>query len=485
MRIEGLVLFPTQLFKNLHFKKDIHLFLLEHPHYFTDFPFHKQKLIFHRASMKAYEDYISQFYSVTYIEYYQSKDLLSEIKKRKITHLHLFELPDHQLEKEIEKRIKDLNVSRTWHESPSYLTSTKEINTYFKDKKQLRMASFYQFQRKRLGILVNNNKPVGGKWSFDTENRKEIPAAFPVPPIWIPEKNEYIQEASRYIKKNFANNPGLTDEWIYPITHNDAESWLQNFLDKRLIHFGDYEDAIDKNSTALFHSVLSPLLNAGLLEPKIVIEHALKKYKEKSISLNNIEGFVRQIIGWREYMRVIYIKKGKIQKKSNFWKHTKAMPEAFWKATTTIDPVDETIKKVLRIGYAHHIERLMILGNFMLLCEIKPEDVYFWFMSLFIDAYDWVMVPNVFGMSQYADGGLITTKPYISSSSYLMRMSNYKSSEWQLIWNSLYWNFIDKHKKTFDKNPRLGLTFFQFKKLTKKQLNTYKKLSASFLNKLL
>lgn len=243
----------------------------------------------------------------------------------------------------------------------------------------------------------------------------------------------------------------------YPTTHTQAKKTLNDFLEKRLQFFGDYEDAIVQKNSVLFHSCLSPLLNIGILTPNQVITETMKYAKKHKISLNSLEGFLRQVIGWREFIRGAYHTIGEKERKSNFFRHTKKLPKSFYEATTGILPVDQTIRKLQEGAYLHHIERLMILGNFFLLCEIAPDEVYRWFMELFIDAYDWVMVPNIYGMSQYADGGMMTTKPYFSSSNYILKMSDYPKGDWCEIWDALFWRFIAKHKKFFAKQPRLSV----------------------------
>lgn len=240
---------------------------------------------------------------------------------------------------------------------------------------------------------------------------------------------------------------------------------LDDFLKHRFQKYGVYQDAILRQDSFLFHSLLTPALNIGLLTPKEVVDRALKAADKNKVPLNSLEGFIRQVVGWREFIRGVYVHAGRKQRTVNYWKHTRKIPETFWTGETGIEPVDVVIRRVLKTAYAHHIERLMILGNFMLLCEFDPDEVYRWFMELFIDAYDWVMVPNVYGMSQFADGGVMATKPYISSSNYVLKMSNFKKGPWCEIWDGLFWRFVDKHKKFFAANPRLNMMNRQLAKM--------------------
>ena len=231
------------------------------------------------------------------------------------------------------------------------------------------------------------------------------------------------------------------------------------------------------------HSLLSPLINSGLLSPNLVIEKAIFYYKNKDIPLNSVEGFIRQVIGWREFIRGVYIAKGVQERTTNFWNFNKKISANFYSGTTGILPIDETIKKINETGYCHHIERLMVLGNFMVLCEFDPDEVYKWFMEMFIDSYDWVMVPNVYGMSQFSDGGLMSTKPYISSSNYLLKMSNYKKGDWQLKWDGLFWRFMDKHREFFLKNPRMRMLISTFDKMNSEKKSNLLNEAERFLEK--
>jgi deoxyribodipyrimidine photolyase-related protein len=321
---------------------------------------------------------------------------------------------------------------------------------YFEKKKSYFQHYFYIDQRKKFNILLEDGKPVGGKWSLDSENRKSLPKNLEVPKLNTLKSNlDIISKSQEYVNKNFGDNPGENNNFYLPVTHKEAKNWLDDFLADKLLYFGDYQDAIVRNESFLFHSLLSPLINSGLLTPDYVIKVTLDFVENNSVPLNSVEGFIRQIIGWREFIRGVYLLEGVQQRNSNFWNNKREIPKSFYNGTTGIDPIDDTIRKLLKTGYNHHIERLMILGNFMLLCEIHPTEVYNWFMEMYIDAYDWVMVPNVYGMSQFADGGLMSTKPYISSSNYVKKMSDYKSGSWTKIWDALFWNFISKHHKYF------------------------------------
>ena len=496
MKNEVTLIFPHQLFKeHPALDKDRKVFLIEDPLFFRDirYPlnFHKKKLVFHRASMKAYEDYLTrQGYDVVYFQYSSFKEdrrsnyLFVFFNKMRITTFHYADVTDFILEKRIQKMITLLQKRFVKYPSPMFLSDEKFLREYFSKQKSYLMSSFYIEQRKRLSILIENGKPVGGKWSFDDENRKKLPKGFKSPRLDFPDDTEYELEAIDYVEKYFPNNPGTGLDFIYPVTFEQAEDWLNDFLENRFNLFGDFEDAIDKDEAYLFHSVLTPMLNSGLLTPKQVVDKALKYAKENKVPINSLEGFIRQIIGWREYVRAVYLFEGVKQRTKNYFKFNKKIPKAFYDASTGIEPVDRVIKRVLEKSYTHHIERLMILGNFMLLCEIHPDEVYKWFMEMYIDAYDWVMVPNVYGMSQYADGGLICTKPYVSSSNYVRKMSNFEMGDWCEIWDALYWRFIFKHKKVFEKKPRMSMMIVQLNKMEKEKLKKHLMIAEKFLKKL-
>jgi deoxyribodipyrimidine photolyase-related protein len=253
---------------------------------------------------------------------------------------------------------------------------------------------------------------------------------------------------------------------LFVISFQEAQQWLDDFVKNRFEQFGIYEDAIVAKEHVLHHAVLTPMLNIGLLNPQQILDTVISNAEANKIPLNSLEGFVRQIMGWREFIHLVYEREGIKQRTTNFWQFKRKIPANFWTGTTGIAPIDLTIKKILETGYSHHIERLMVLGNFMLLCEFDPNEVHQWFMELFIDAYDWVMVPNVYGMTQFADGGLMTTKPYISGSNYLMKMSDFEKGDWQPIWDGLFWRFMHVHRDFFLKNPRLGMLVKTFDKMS-------------------
>ena len=468
------LIFPHQLFKkSVLIDNNCSTYLVEEYLFFKQFPFHKQKIAYHRASMKSYQNYLTvNGCEVTYID---STAKLSDVRKLianlfnlGCTEINYINTCDNWLEKRIKKEANRFKIKINRHQSPSFLNTQSDLSAFFKPtKRKFFQTTFYKQQRIKLGLLIDDkNQPIGGKWSFDNENRKKYPKGKNAPHIKHISSDKFYKEAVTYVEKHFDDNLGvLSDHPLYPHDFISAKQWLKTFLIERFDDFGSYEDAILQTESILNHSVLSPMLNNGLLTPFDVIKSIEIHCQSHCVPINSHEGLIRQIIGWREFIRGVYLVKGVEERNHNFWGFNKKIPTSFYNGTTGITPFDDSIKKVLKTGYCHHIERLMILGNFMLLCECAPNAIYRWFMELFIDAYDWVMVPNVYGMSQFADGGLMSTKPYISGSNYIIKMSNYKKEAWCDIWDALFWRFMNKQRDFFLKNPRLGMLIKNFDKM--------------------
>jgi deoxyribodipyrimidine photolyase-related protein len=489
---EAVLVFPHQLFKQ-HPAVQINrqVYLLEEWLFFRQYNFHQQKIILHRSGMKFYEAFLKeQNYKVHYIDTTDERNevskLIAFLAKQKITCIHIADVVDCRLTKSIQAACKKHSINLTVYASPSFMNTMDEVADFFSKKKTYFQTDFYVQQRKQRKILLETNgKPTGGKWTFDADNRMKFPKKEIAPVIHFPEISSYIEEATKYVRQHFPENYGSADApHFFVSTFKEAEDWLIDFLKNRFEKFGIYEDAIVAEESILHHSVLTPMLNTGLLVPKQIVDAVLNYSEKYNTPLNSLEGFIRQIIGWREFMRIVYEREGSKQRTTNYWNFKRKIPESFWTGTTGIIPIDMTIKKVLQTGYCHHIERLMVLGNFMLLCEFDPDEVYQWFMELFIDAYDWVMVPNVYGMTQFADGGLMTTKPYISGSNYLMKMSNYEKGDWQQIWDGLFWRFMHVHRSFFLQNPRLGMLVGTFDKMSKEKKDTHLANAEKYLNSL-
>ncbi len=486
------IIFPHQLFQDHPaIIKSRAIYLVEEWLFFRQYNFHQQKLVLHRASMKFYEHWLQQNkFDVTYIETTEKQNdcrlLIAGFAKQKITSIHIAAVADDRLLKRIQQACNTNKITLHIYNNPNFLNTPQSVDAFFSKKTKYFQTDFYTWQRKQRNILLQEDgKPAGGKWTFDADNREKFPKKENAPALQLPKENKYVAEAKQYIKQYFFKNYGsVNTPCLFVVTFTEAEKWLDDFLQNRFEKFGIYEDAIVAKASVLHHSVLTPMLNIGLLQPQQIINKALAAAKKYNTPLNSAEGFIRQIMGWREFIHIIYEREGCKQRTTNYWKFKRKIPIRFWTGETGIAPIDTTIKKILQTGYCHHIERLMVLGNFMLLCEFDPDEVYRWFMEMFIDAYDWVMVPNVYGMTQFADGGMMTTKPYISGSNYLMKMSDYEKGNWQNIWDGLFWRFMHTHRSFFLKNPRLGMLVNTFDKMTLEKQQLHLTNAEQFLHQL-
>lgn len=495
----NLIVFPHQLFANhpgLQLEP-AQIVLIEDSLFFGDdrYPmqFHKQKLWLHRASMKRFErELIQQGYQTQYFDYDPKPNSLArhlEQVYQSAKHrerLVVAQPHDFMLEKRLRGICQRLDIEVDLLPTPGFLNSSAENQSYRAAKSRWFMADFYKHQRLRLEILVAEDQPIGGQWSFDQENRKKVPKTLlnKIPSQMRLQRDDCDQEAIEYVNARFAAHPGNLSSLFYPTSHADAATWLQHFLRERLVSFGEYEDAIVEGQSWLWHSVLTPALNIGLLTPQQVIDATLDYAAQQQVPLNSLEGFIRQIIGWREFMRATYESLGVTMRNKNHWNHQRRIPTSFYTASTGILPIDDTISRINDTGYCHHIERLMVLGGFMFLCEFHPDDIYRWFMEMFVDSYDWVMVPNVYAMSQHADGGMITTKPYFSGSSYIRKMSHYKPGPWCEIWDGLYWRWIWNHADELAKNPRWAMMCKMAQKMDKGKRDLHLKNAQHFLSQL-
>jgi len=488
------LIFPHQLFEtHPALERDRLVVLVEDALFFGGDPhwglsFHKQKLILHRASMKAYVAALQeQGYEVQYLEWQAGCDTIAQLQRLKVmpSVLHFCDPVDDVLSRRLQRLAQRHEIKLIEYATLNFV-ATVEASAQLLGQKKPFMATFYKAQRQHMQVLMEDDgkTPKGGKWSFDEENRKKLPKKQVVPEPPSISNNAFVMEAESYVTKVFPEALGYPGAFGYPVTRADALKWLEDFFHQRFHLFGDYEDAIATNHRIIFHSVITPSLNIGLLNPQEVVTKAVNHAEKYDIPLNSLEGFIRQIIGWREFMRLMYVKYGVQERNSNFWGFSRKMPTAFYDGTTGVDPIDETIHRVLETGYCHHIERLMLLGNFMLLCRIHPDEVYRWFMELFIDSYDWVMVPNVYGMSQFADGGIFTTKPYVSGSNYVRKMSNYKKGDWCEIWDDLFWSFIGDHHAVFASNARMSRMTWMYDKMASEKKEAHHINAEKFLAKL-
>ena len=472
------IVLGNQLFNPSYFEKfrNDHLFFIcEDFQLCTYQKHHKHKILLFLSAMRSFADELKKKKFEVIYKSIEEKDfkesyvdkLFKEIEKENVKEISMFEVEDKFFEKQLLDNFKELKLN--YIQSPMFLSSRDDFKTYLNQVKKPFMANFYKKQRVDHNILVDSdNKPVGGKWSFDDENRKKLPKEIDLPEKFTFKETEHTKDLKEIVEKMFSHHPGKTKSFWTCTNRKDTESYLDYFLDKKIENFGDYEDAVDQRDNILFHSALSPQINLGLLTP----EEIISKIKSKTISkINSHEGYIRQLIGWREFIRGIYQNFDEKLEKSNFFNHKKVMKETWYTANTGLVPLDYSINNALEYGWTHHIERLMILCNIMNLSEINPKEVYKWFMEMFIDSSDWVMSPNVYGMGLFSDGGIFATKPYICGSSYFLKMMHFKKGSWCDIMDGLYWRFIDKHKDFFLSNPRLSMMVRILEKMNEERKN--------------
>ena len=467
--ILGDQLFPHKYLQE--YKKDF-FYMAEDIGLCTQEKYHKHKLILFLSAMRSYRDeLINNNFNVIYNEINQNKNLSYSaklekvIKNQKVKKIITFKVSDHFFDHILKKTCKKLNVELSFILNPMFLTKQGLKEKFFEKNNKPFMGNFYKLQRSDLNILMKGKNPDGGQWSYDELNRKKIPESISVPKIKKILETQNTQQIKKVISNLFDSHPGSIENFNIPTTRKQALSWLDDFLKNKFFLFGDYEDAISKKGHILFHSLLSPLLNIGLLTPEEVVNKAIKFAKTKKIQINNVEGFVRQIIGWREFIKNVYDYHDSSMKKSNFWSHKLKLKKSWYDGSTGIEPLDHAINEVNQFGYAHHIIRLMLISNIMNLSGIDPKEIFKWFMEMFIDSSDWVMTPNVFGMGTFSDGGIFATKPYICGSNYLLKMSDYKRGEWCEVVDGLYWQFIEKNKKYIKSNHRLSMMAHSLEKI--------------------
>ena len=336
-------------------------------------------------------------------------------------------------------------------------------------RKQLRMEWFYREMRRRTGLLMDGDEPAGGRWNFDAENRRPPPEeVFTQGPLRF-EPDRVTEEVLLLVEDRFPSNYYSHRPFWFAVTRRDALRALDHFVEHGLTRFGDYQDAMLTGEAFLYHALISPYLNAGLLGPLEICERAEAAYREGRAAINAVEGFVRQIIGWREFVRGVYFLEGPGYTERNALGHGRALPEFYWTGETAMHCVGDCVRQTMGEAYAHHIQRLMVTGNFALLAGIDPHQVHEWYLAVYADAYEWVEAPNVIGMSQFADGGVVGSKPYVSSGAYIDRMSDYcgrcaysvrtKTGDGACPFNLLYWHFLDRHRERFEGNPRMRNTY--------------------------
>jgi len=474
----------NQLFPIKYYKEDSNIFMCEDISLCTHFKYHKHKIIFFLASMRHYRDELEKKKkSVHYFEMHKKEQffstLLKTIKKLKINKIKIYEVADHFFLTKIEDFCEKNKIELIVEQSPMFMVSKDAFREYLKGVKKPFMKTFYEHNRKVFDVLMEEDgNPVGGKYSYDSENRNKIPKNEKVITNAIKNiKDDHVDDVKVVVDDLFGDHPGDCENYWIPVDRKTALAWFNKFIEERFELFGVYQDAIDTRDPFLYHSLLSPFINIGFITPKEVIE----KVKDVDVPLNAKEGFIRQVLGWREFVRGIYDNFDDTQQKSNFFKHKGKLTKDWYDGTTGIPPLDDSIKKAKEFGYGHHIERLMIISNIMLMCEIDPQEVYKWFMEMYVDSSDWVMGPNVFGMGQFSDGGLFATKPYISGSNYIRKMSHYPKGDWCDTVDGLYWLFIDRRKNFFKKQYRMSMMISALEKMDEEKKDRIFKAAKLFI----
>ena len=464
---------------------------------------HKRKIAFLFSAMRHFAQELEQRgFQVCYVRYDDPNNagsLKSEVARclldRGIDHLVLTFPGEWRVLEEMQSWSETLKVHVEIREDDRFLSSIEEFDAWTQGRKQLRMEYFYRELRKRLNILMEEQgKPLGGQWNYDAENRKALPKGMVIPPRSRFDVDAITDEVLALVATEFRDHFGSLEHFDLAVTRQQALGVLAQFIKERLIHFGDYQDAMKNGEPWLFHSHISFYLNCGLLTPAEVIEQVETAYHGHGLPLNAVEGFIRQVLGWREYVRGLYWQQMPQYAEKNILKAKRNLPGFFWTAETEMNCLAQCISETRDNAYAHHIQRLMVLGNFLLLAGIDPKQVQQWFLLVYADAYEWVELPNVQGMILFADGGLMASKPYAASGSYINKMSDYcKSCRYKVKekngkdacpFNYLYWDFLERNKERLRGNQRLAMPYRTLEKMTDEKRALIASDSLRFFDKL-
>lgn len=473
--------------------------LIESKRAFSQFPYHKKRITFLVSAMRHFAEELRSlgrdvyYYPLRANDYKDSISGVREcLKITKAETLVVTQPNDYHTREWIGTLSSKLGVAVEICPSNLFLTDLEDFKRWVTSIRSPLMETFYRSMRKRYKILLDKNGgPEGGKWNYDSENRKSFKAGVRIPGTRKVNPDEITLAAMQDVAREFSSHPGDVEDFNLPVTRVEARSWLKHFIDHKLDLYGDYQDALVAEHSTLFHSLIGPLLNAGLLTPLECIEAAERAYHKRGAPLNSVEGFIRQILGWREYIYGMYQTFMPEYRTRNHWGFSRDLPEFFWTGKTELNCLRITINDLLKTSYSHHIQRLMIICNFATLAGINPQQVNDWFLSMYIDSHDWVVTPNVIGMGMNADGNFLATKPYISSASYVNRMSNYcngcsyspkeRNGDKACPFNFLFWHFLDEHKAELDRNPRMKMMLKNLERIPQDELVSIKKRSKRFL----
>ena len=470
----------------------------------TDYaPHHIQKVVGFFGAMRHFAQVLKQqghqviYFKLDDFENQQAlpANLNAIIEQQQITSFEYQHPDEYRLDQQLKNFCEGLDLPTKVHDSNHFMTSREELSQFFEGKKQLILEFFYRNMRKQFNLLMEQGQPEGGQWNFDKNNRKKWKGSPAIPVAYIP-KTEELQALEKLIHTAGVKTIGTldTDNYLFPFSREEALAQLAYFCKHLLVHFGDYQDALHTEEINLFHSRISFALNVKMISPLEVVEKVIAYYRqhEDEIELSQVEGFVRQIIGWREYMRGIYWKEMPAYAEKNALENHNPLPAFYWTAKTKMNCLHHSIQNSLDNAYAHHIQRLMITGNFALLAQVHPDAVDQWYLGIYADAIEWVQITNTRGMSQWADGGIVATKPYVSAASYINKMSNYCEScaydkkkrlgEDACPFNSLYWNFLDDKKQYFAKNNRMAMMLRLLEKIPAQELSEIKARAGAILS---
>ena len=437
-------------------------------------PHHPQKIVLVFSAMRHFAQALAnQGFRVQYVtldDAQNSGSVPGELQRWQARlnadEVHLTETGDWRLE----QSLKDCGMPIHWHSDRRFLCTRGEFSAWAAGKKQLRMEYFYREMRRKSGLLLNGDgTPVGGAWNFDADNRKSLPKQVKPPYPLSFSAGAITEQVCALVKARFADHYGSLEDFNYPVTHADAQALWEYFLDFGLAGFGDYQDAMASDEPFLFHARISAALNIGLLDVRQVCSDVEAAYWSGRVALNAAEGFIRQLIGWREYVRGVYWLKMPDYAAGNVFGNSRPLPEFYWTGDTQMNCMRQAIGQSLKHAYAHHIQRLMVTGNFALLAGIVPSQICEWYLAIYMDAFDWVELPNTLGMVMHADGGYLGSKPYCASGQYIKRMSDYcancaykvseSTADNACPFNALYWHFLMRHGDRLRSNQRMAMLY--------------------------
>ena len=463
---------------------------------------HKKKIAFLFSAMRHFNNELLEDEFPIYYHCYQNDDSISFeslIEKlisynKNINQLVITKPGEYRLVEEFKDISSRLKISLDIRQDNRFLSTESEFFNWASNRKELRMEFFYREMRKKYDVLMDKDHPIGGKWNYDSENRKFPSKKQDFPNVFKISSDPVTMDVLSLVEQEFPEHFGSLDNFHFATTRSEALLVLDDFIENRLDNFGDFQDAMVENEPWMFHSHISFYLNSGLLMPLECIQKAEKAYFEKKSSLNSVEGFIRQILGWREYIRGIYWLKMPDYKNLNYLNAKRALPSFFWSGDTKLNCLHHCIDETYQNAYAHHIQRLMVLGNFLLLCGVNPDEVNHWYLSVYADAYEWVEMPNVTGMILYADGGVVASKPYASGGSYINKMSNYcsncsyqvneKNGDSACPFNYLFWDFLARNKDKLESNNRISMMYRTYEKMSDDKKKLITEDANKFLNSL-